>query len=149
MSRKNESVGKFQQAMHVERPASFYVAILLGLFFLLVSLNKLGNPQASAEAVFRGHLIPYPLVNIGALLFMSLEFVAAVAVVFLAKYRRAGLWILVAVSLIYAGCVSVNLFRGLNTVCSCFGGGARAAAISYWTVVRNLLPALAGLFALR
>jgi len=51
--------------------------------------------------------------------------------------------------MIYTGCVSINLFRNLNTVCGCFGAGARAAAISHWTLVRNLVLMIAGLFALR
>ncbi|MBI9021436.1 MAG: hypothetical protein JEZ10_09325, partial [Verrucomicrobia bacterium] len=125
------------------------VALLLGLFFLVISVQKLMNPQAFAAAVFRGHIMPYPLVNIAALLFMSLEFVAAFAVVFMTRWRRAGLWILVSVLLIYTGCVTFNLLRDLNTVCGCFGSGTRMAAISWKIVARNLGLIAAALFALR
>lgn len=139
----------FKKAINVEYPTEYYVALAVGLFFLVVSINKLLHPQVFATAVFRGHILPYPLVNIAALLFMSLEFTASIAVVFMAKWRRAGLWILIGILLLYTGCAGLNLLRGLNTVCGCFGSGARMAAISHWTLVRNLSLIIASLFALR
>lgn len=147
--RKKKPVVDFKKAINMEYPAGYYVALLLGLFFLVISFQKLMNPHVFATAVFRGHIMPYPLVNIAALLFMSLEFVAAFAVVFMTRFRRAGLWILVSVLLIYTGCVTFNLLRDLNTVCGCFGGGARMAAISWKIVARNLGLIAAALFALR
>jgi len=147
--RKKKSVVDFKKAINMEYPTEYYVALLLGLFFLVISFQKLMNPQVFATAVFRGHIMPYPLVNIAALLFMSLEFVAAFAVVFMTRWRRAGLWILVSVLLIYTGCVTFNLLRDLNTVCGCFGSGARAAAINWKVVARNLGLIAAALFALR
>jgi hypothetical protein len=138
-----------RKAINMEYPTEYYIALVFGLFFLVVSVQKLMSPLGFATAVFRGHIMPYPLVNIAALLLMSLEFVAAFAVVFLSQWRRAGLWILVSVLLIYTGCAGINLLRDLNTVCGCFGSGARMAAISHWTLVRNLSLIIAGLFALR
>ena len=147
--RKKKPVVDFKKAITMEYPAEYYVALLFGLFFLVVSIQKLMNPPAFATAIFRGHIMPYPLVNIAALLLMSLEFTAAVAVVFMPQWRRAGLWILVSILFIYAGCVGVNLLRDLNTVCGCFGSSVRTAAINHWTLVRNLSLIIAGLFALR
>ena len=147
--RKKKPVIDFKKAINIEYPTEYYVALLLGLFFLCVSGQKLIHPHAFATAVFKGHIMPYPLVNIAALLFMSLEFVAAVAVVFMAKWRRAGLCLLIGVLLIYTGCITANLLRDLNTVCGCFGSGARAAAISWTLVARNLGFVVAALFALR
>jgi len=138
-----------KRAVNVEYPTEFYVAFLLGLVFLVVSTLKLMHPHIFATSVFRGHIVPYPLVNIAALIFMSLEFIAAFVIVFMAKWRRAGLWILVGVLLIYTGCVTANLLRDLNTVCGCFGSSARMPAISWSTVARNLGFVVAGLFALR
>jgi len=147
--KKKKPIFDFKKAINLEYPTEYYIALLLGIFFLIVSVNKLLDPHAFAAGMFQGHLMPHSMINIMALLFMSLEFVASVAVVFMVKYRRAGLWILVSLTLVYAGCVGINLFRDLNTVCGCFGAGARAASISYWTLVRNLIPVIAGLFALR
>lgn len=147
--RKKKPIFDFKKMINLEYPTEYYIALLLGVFFLIVGFNKLLDPHAFAAAIFQGHLMPHAMINVMALLFMSLELVAAVTVVFMAKYRRAGLWILVGLTLVYTGCVGVNLFRDLNTVCGCFGASARAASISYWTLVRNLLPAIAGLFALR
>lgn len=139
----------FKKTIKAEHPLAYYVAIIFGLFFLIVSVQKMMNPILFATAVFRGHIMPYPLVNIAALIFMSLEFVAASAVVFMPQWRRAGLWILAAVLCIYTGCAGANLLRGLNTVCGCFGSNARMAAISHWTLVRNLSLIIAGLYALK
>lgn len=147
--RKKKPAIDLKKAINMEYPVETYLAILIGLFFLVVSYNKLMTPHHFAMAVFQGHLVPYPLVNIAALLFMGLEAVAAFAVVFMKPYRRAGLWILIVLLCIYSTCVSINLFRDLNTVCGCFGSSARAAAISWWTVVRNLGILTAALFALR
>lgn len=139
----------FKKAINMQYPLEYYVAMVFGIFFLIISIQKLMNPIVFATAVFRGHIMPYPLVNIAALIFMSLEFVAAFAVVFMPQWRRAGLWILVSVLLIYTGCAGINLMRGLNTVCGCFGSSARMAALSHWTLVRNFSLVIAGLFALR
>jgi hypothetical protein len=147
--RKKKPVIDFKKAITMEYPAEYYVALIFGLFFLLVSVQKLLNPLAFATAVFRGHIMPYPLVNIAALFLMSLEFTAAFAVVFMPQWRRAGIWILVSVLLVYTGCVGINLLRDINTVCGCFGSSARMVAISHWTLVRNLSLIIAGLFALR
>ncbi len=147
--RNKKPVVDFKKVINTEYPAEYYVALVFGLFFLVISIQKLMNPLFFATAVFRGHIMPYPLVNMAALLFMSLEFIAALAVVFMPQWRRAGLWLLVSVLLIYTGCAGVNLARGLNTVCGCFGLGGRMAAISHWTLVRNLALIIAGLFALR
>jgi hypothetical protein len=147
--RKKKPVVDFKKAITMEYPTEYYVALLFGLFFLVVSVQKLINPLAFATAVFRGHVIPYPLVNIAALLLMSLEFAAAFAVVFMSQWRRAGLWILVSVLLFYTGCVGINLLRDLNTICGCFGSGTRATAISHWTLVKTLSLIITGLFALR
>ena len=147
--KKKKPVVDFKKAINVEYPTEYYVALFLGLFMLYVSFQKLMNPHDFATAVSRGHIMPYPLVNIAALIFMALEFVAAFAMVFVAKFRRAGLWILVSVLLIYTGCITVNLLRDLNTVCGCFGSSARQAAISWTTVARNLGFITAALFALR
>jgi len=147
--RKKKPVVDFKKAINMEYPAEYYVALVLGVFFLVVSGVKILNPQVFAATIFRGHVMPYPLVNIAALLFMSLEFVAAFAVVFMTKWRRAGLCLLVGLLVLYTGCVAVNLLRDLNTVCGCFGRHARMSPISYWTIGRNLAIIIAGLFALR
>jgi hypothetical protein len=147
--RRKKPVIDFKKAINMEYPIEHYVAIVFGLFFLVISVQKLMNPSVFATAVFHGHIMPHPLVNIAALLLMGLEFVAAFAVVFMTSWRRAGLWILVIILLIYTGCAGLNLMRGLNTVCGCFGSSARMVAISHWTLVRNLSLMTAGLFALR
>ena len=147
--RKKKPGVDFRKVITMEYPAEYYIALVFGLFFLIVSVQKLLNPLAFATAVFHGHVMPYPLVNVAALLFMSLEFTAAFAVVFMSQWRRAGLWILVSILLVYTGCAGFNLMRGLNTVCGCFGSGARTATISHWTLARNLSLIIAGLFALR
>ena len=147
--RKKKPVVDFKKAINIEYPTEYYIALFLGIFFLYVSAQKLIHPQVFATAVFKGHIVPYPLVNIAALIFMSLEFIAAFAIVFMAKWRRAGLCILIGVLLIYTGCVTANLLRDLNTVCGCLGSSARMAAISWWMVARNLGFVVAALFALR
>jgi len=138
-----------KKAVNVEYPAEFYVAFLLGLVFLFISAHKLMNPHEFATSFFRGHIMPYSLVNIAALIFMSLELVAAFVIVFMKSFRRAGLWILVGVLLIYTGCMTANLLRDLNTVCGCFGSSARMGVISWMAVARNLGFITAALFALR
>ena len=138
-----------KQALNSEKSFGFYLAMGLGLFFLGVSVMKFLNPQDFATAVFHGHIMPYPAVNSAALLFMSLELVASFSVLFLPQYRRAGLWILIGVLLIYTGCATANLLRDLNTVCGCFGSHARMAALSWWGVVRSLSLVGIALTALR
>ncbi|GEM_PF-1219747 len=147
--RKKKPVVDFKKAINMEYPTEYYVALVLGVFFLIISCTKILHPHVFATSLFRSHLMPYPMVNIAALLFMSLEFVAAFAVVFMTKWRRAGLWILLGLMVVYTGCVMTNLLRDINTICGCFGSHARMSPISRWTLVRNFAVIIAGLFALR
>jgi len=71
--RKKKPVFDFKKMINLEYPSEYYVALIFGLFFLIVSFNKILDPHAFAEAIFRGHLMPSALINILALLFMSLE----------------------------------------------------------------------------
>jgi len=148
MNRKKKAAFSLRGIANDEWPTWVYISIFFGLFFLVVSALKIAEPAVFAKAVFRGHIVPYPLVNIAALLFMWLEFMAAFAALCIPKWRCAGLCILVGLLAVYSVCMSINLIRGLNTVCGCFGTYARMNPISWWAVARNCALMAIGLYGI-
>lgn len=149
MSRKKKPVLDLKKAINMELPSEYYVALLVGLFFLFVSVQQVRHLPVFSETVYHWHLLPLPWVNVTALLVTGLELVAAFAVVFLKEWRRAGLWILALLLLVYTGVAGVNLLRGLNTPGGFFAFDVRMASLNHWSLVRNLALAAAALFALR
>ncbi|MFC1468069.1 MauE/DoxX family redox-associated membrane protein [Verrucomicrobiota bacterium] len=114
-----------------------FSAVTVGLLFLLASLNKVLHPADFALSIFRYHVVPHSLVNFSALILSWLELVCAVCVLFVPKMRKAALWILLILLVVFTGAIVVNILRGLHVACGCFNTSPLAKPLSWINVLRN------------
>src|ERR1041385_5150781 len=115
--------------------------IILGIVFILASIEKISAPEAFASAVQAYKLIPFSMVNFFALVIPWLELLCGLFLVAGIFVRAsAGLLSLLLV-LFMMGIVSAIL-RQLNIDCGCFGS-AHASPVGWVRVLED-----AGLFLL-
>lgn len=137
-----------KRTLHKRRPGYVYLVWLIGVIFLVVSIRGIMNPHLLATGMFKEHIVPAPLINVAALLIISLQFIGSVTVLFMPRWRRAGLWILVVLMMLSTGAADWNQIRRLNTVCCSLGFYERMGTINYWMFIRNLSIITAALYYL-
>ena len=104
--------------------------LTLGIVFLYAGIEKIIAPQEFAMAVYNYRLLPDWAVNMLAVILPWLE-------VFLATGFIAGIYVRGASSLssllflIFAIALTINLVRGLDISCGCFGGSSGNISWSY------------------
>lgn len=104
---------------------------------LLSGYHKLLYPDDFAVSVYRFHLLPGALVNLTAIYLPWLEAVCAICLLFIPRYRRSALWIVLILLLCFTGGIGFNLWRGSVFGCGCFGRGASDEPLSWLHLVRN------------
>ena len=112
--------------------ASFAVAAVL-----LSGYQKIFFPADFAVAVYRFHLLPGFLINFTALYLPWLEFVCAVCLLFIPRYRGAALWIVLILLAGFTAAIGINLWRGSVFGCGCFGRGTADQPMNWLSLLRN------------
>jgi hypothetical protein len=99
---------------------------------------KILHPADLAVSIYRFHLLPGFLINVSALYLPWLEFVCAVCLLFIPRYRVAALWVVLALLFLFTGAIAVNLWRGSVFGCGCFGRGAAEQPMNWLSIARNI-----------
>ena len=123
--------------------AAFWIASFIIAATLLSGYHKILHPADFALAVYRYHLLPDALVNPVALFIPWLEFVTALALLFVPRLRVAALGVAMGLLLLFTVGIAINLLRGNLVSCGCFSNSPPAAPMSWLSVARNI-----GLFLL-
>jgi uncharacterized membrane protein YphA (DoxX/SURF4 family) len=120
--------------------------IFCGFVFVYASLDKLGEAQVFAKLVTAYHILPSVLVPLAAVVIPWLEFFTGLSLI--AGYRWRG------ASLVYCGMMTgytfglaINMLRGVSMTCGCFSM-MNAEPVTWWTVGRDLVLLIPGLFVL-
>lgn len=129
------------------KPLYFFGRLLLGLIFVLASIDKFIHPAAFAEVIYNYQILPDTLINITAVILPWLELISGIFLVL-------GLWLPGAVFLsnlllaAFFGSLVFNLARGLNIYCGCFSTseGATSTLYMYLYVIRDGIFFLLGLY---
>ncbi len=102
------------------------VRVFLGGFYVVAGAVKIPDPGKFAEAVGNYRLLIHPLLNLPAITLPWVEVVAGVFLVF-GLWRRASVWLVNAMTLMFIGAIASAVSRGLSIECGCFGtvGGRR------------------------
>ncbi len=119
-----------------------WVASVIIAAVLLMGFYKILYPADFALSVYRFHLLPNSMVNPAAIYLPWLEMVCAVCL-FIPRWRKAALWIVLTLLLLFTVGIIINLLSGNNFSCGCFSRSPLAKPMSWMNVVRN-----AGLIAL-
>jgi uncharacterized membrane protein YphA (DoxX/SURF4 family) len=103
----------------LKKPLFSLGRLLLGLIFILASIEKILNPADFAELVFNYQILPDTLINFTAVFLPWLEVLLGVLLIF-------GIWIpgaLIIANLLLITFFSALIFnaaRGLDIQCGCF-----------------------------
>ncbi len=109
---------------------------ILGLTFVIASVDKIAMPELFASNVHAYGLVPFSLVNIFALLIPWVELICGLFL--LGGFRvRASSIVLSALTFVFIVAISSAIFRGLEINCGCFGA-SKSSIVGWDRVVEDI-----------
>src|ERR1043165_8259056 len=98
----------------------FVVRFFLGIVFIVASIDIITAPDAFAASIVGYQLVPYPIINIFALVIPWVELFCGIFLI--AGVHVRGSSVLVSALLgVFAVAIVTALLRGLKIDCGCFG----------------------------
>ena len=95
------------------------VQIALGLFFVIASLPKLGDPPSFAHMVYNYRIVAGALINLMALTMPWIELLCGLALI-LGIWKDAARTLIALLLLVFIVAISINLMRNNAIDCGCF-----------------------------
>jgi uncharacterized membrane protein YphA (DoxX/SURF4 family) len=121
----------------------YFARFFVGLVFIVAGMAKLGQTEAFVRAIENYRLLPATLVRPVAVWLPRIEFAAGTALTL--GFALIPLALAVSAMLLaFSGAVAINLIRGREMSCNCFGS-ASPERMTWLTVARNLVLALMSL----
>lgn len=109
--------------------------IVLGLVFVVASLDKALNASAFAAIVFNYNLLPDHMINVVALVLPWLELLTGLCLIFdMLTLGAAG--IALGLMCVFMTALGLNALRDLDVACGCFSTDA-AGAPGLWSLGRD------------
>lgn len=122
----------------------FAARFVVGVVFIVASIDKISAPDAFAASVHAYRLLPYVSVNIVALIVPWLELLCGVFLVTGVKLRASALLVTILLALFTIAMISA-LVRGLNIDCGCFGK-EYASPVTWMKVFEDIGLAALGVY---
>jgi uncharacterized membrane protein YphA (DoxX/SURF4 family) len=119
--------------------------LTLAIIFFYAGIEKIIDPGDFAVAIYNYQLLPDCAINLSAIYLPWLEVLIAASLITGIFIRGAAL-ISALLFLTFATALTINLVRGLNLSCGCFG--ASSGNISWLDPVRDLSLFCASVFVL-
>ncbi|MGA2623925.1 MAG: MauE/DoxX family redox-associated membrane protein [Bacteroidota bacterium] len=111
------------------RPVVIVSRLVLGIVFIVASIDKIAHPEVFADAVAGYQVLPEVLVNIFALAIPWLELVCGVFLVGGVFIRSGSAWLSVMLTVFVVAMLSA-MARHLKIDCGCFGA-AHASEVGW------------------
>ena len=109
--------------------------LILAIIFYYAGIEKIADPGEFAVAIYNYQLLPDLAVNVLAVILPWLEIIIATCFV-AGFYVRGAALISSALFLTFATALTINLLRGLDISCGCFG--ASSGNINWFYLGRDL-----------
>jgi uncharacterized membrane protein YphA (DoxX/SURF4 family) len=125
--------------------SSLACRLILAIIFFYASIEKIADPGEFAVAIYNYQLLPDIAVNVLAVILPWLEIIIATCLV-TGFYVRGAALISSALFLTFATALTINLLRGLDISCGCFG--ASSGNINWLYLGRDLSFLLMSIFVM-
>ncbi len=102
------------------RVITLLLRLFLGGFYIAAGAVKIPDPGKFAEAVWNYRILPHALVNLAAITLPWIEVVAGILLV-VGVWRKASVWLINAMTVLFIAAIASAVVRGLNIECGCFG----------------------------
>lgn len=117
--------------------------------FIGAALTKIADPAAFHAAILTYRALPEPLVPALALWLPWVELCTGIALLW-PRHRRAALWLVAAMNVVFLAALGQAAWRGLDIVCGCFGRPADVRGAGYLKyLARDLALLVAAVWLLR
>jgi len=138
------------KGLDLSRILPLVIRMILGIVFLLASIDKILHPEIFAEAVYNYHLLPDAIINLTAIVLPWIELLVGLCLVSGIWAPGAGL-LSALLLMVFLGAILFNVARGLDIDCGCFilTDKADSTASMLWYVVRDALLLLMALYLVK
>ena len=117
--------------------------LLLGALFIWAGVEKISTPAAFREIVNAYGMLPISLVNPFAVVVPWIEVIAGLCLV-LGFQARSSALLLSGLLVVFGIAIGVNLYRGVELDCGCFGPGGQSDSLGV-ALIRDIVLLLLGL----
>ncbi len=121
-----------------DRKLLFVLRLLMGVVFILASIDKIFNPAVFSSVLREYQLVPEILIPFVSVTMPWIEFFTGVLLIFNIFSRSAAL-IMICLNICYIFGITLNLIWGLSHECGCFTLFGWNEPISGSTIVRDLV----------
>ncbi len=122
----------------------FVARFVVGIVFIIASIDKIAAADAFAASVHAYELVPDFLVNAAALVIPWLELLCGIFLIVGFKVRASALVILILL-VVFTSAMAIALMRGLTIDCGCFGK-EHASPVSWIKVLEDIGLALLSIY---
>jgi putative oxidoreductase len=98
---------------------SFVLRLLLGAFFIYASLGKITHPAEFAQAIANYRIVPYIVLNLGAVVLPWIELITGLFLIIGFK-SRASVVVIGLLLVMFEVMILINMYRGVLISCGCF-----------------------------
>ncbi|HOV86743.1 MAG TPA: MauE/DoxX family redox-associated membrane protein [Syntrophobacteraceae bacterium] len=112
-------MGAFIKRIVTSEYLAFVLRIYVGYFFIYASMSKIPYPAQFAEATANYRIIPYWLLNSGAVFLPWIEFVAGLFLI-IGFMSRASVVLIGCMLVMFNVMVLINMYWGAPISCGCY-----------------------------
>jgi uncharacterized membrane protein YphA (DoxX/SURF4 family) len=110
----------------------------VGLVFIVAGISKILNPEEFMRAIGNFNLLPLFLVPVSATTLPWLELLGGFCLI-IKRFVKSSSLIIAALLVIFIAAMIINILKGVQTDCGCFGLLFADSSISIFSIFRNVV----------